>query len=134
MLLSKVVKLIYHDGKVVIDDDDLARLVVAIKNTNGFFRLDVRKPFVRRTTGKNSQNHAINGYIQQLCVATGAGFDGMKEYCKRRAIERGYGYITLSNGDVLGKSEADASIEEGSILIDAIKQLAAELGVKLYEA
>lgn len=133
MLYDKVVKLHIKDGTIKIVDDELFSIVLYNKKSNGYFRITVDMPKKKRSTGKLSQNHAINGYIQQLCVETGAGFNGLKEYCKQKAIERGYPFITLPSGAVIGKSEKDISTQEAAILIDTIKQIAAELNIRLID-
>lgn len=97
------------------------------------FRLRLSLPFRPRTTGPHSQSHRINGFIQQICVAKGIPFEGLKEYCKAEAIGEGYPFVTLPGGDVIGKSEADISVEEASILIGTIERIAAEMGVELVE-
>ena len=47
-----------------------------------FEKLRISQPFKPRTTGDKSQNHHINGHIQQLCVQTGMDFDILKYYLK----------------------------------------------------
>jgi hypothetical protein len=87
-----------------------------------------RKP---RTTGDKSQNHALNGIIQQIIQETGDEFDDVKEEIKKRAIKRGYSFHTDTFGNVHGDSEANASTVECSMLIDEAKDLAAFCNVKL---
>lgn len=103
----------------------------------------IEKPFTPRTTGYKSQNHALNGYIQQICMETGQDFSTTKNYIKQMAIAMGYPVKTrkLPNGCVedvqdwfgnpVGISEADASKEECSLLIECAVQLASELGIML---
>lgn len=133
MLYSKVIKIDIKGGCAVIDDDEFVSTILYNKKTNGYFRITLEKPAKKRSTGKHSQNHAINGYIQQLCVETGASFTGLKEYCKQKAIENGFPFITLKDGTAIGKSEKDITTEEAAILIDTIKQIAAELNIRLIE-
>lgn len=87
----------------------------------------------KRSTGYASQNHRLNGFIQQICEATGNDFDMIKMVVKYRAIDRGYPFITLDTGDRYPQSESDASVEECAILIQAVEQLAAEEGIALVE-
>jgi len=89
-----------------------------------------RKP---RTTGDKSQNHALNGFIQQLCQESGDEFDDMKKEIKRRAIKRGYPFHTDSFGNVVPQSEADCSTVECAMLIDEAHDVASFLNVKLKE-
>ena len=107
----------------------------------------LESPFRPRTTGVGSQNHAINGIIQQICIETGQEFASTKEYIKSRAVEMGYPMLTkkvMKNGQIVeevvtdwygnprGISEADSSVEECSILIDCAIRIATEdLGIVL---
>ena len=101
--------------------------------TGDFFRLKLSRPYRRRSTGYKSQNHRINGFIQQICVKTGMPFQGLKEFFKAEAIGEGYPFVTLPSGEVIGDSEANISVEEASILIGVIERYAAEWGVELVE-
>ncbi len=93
----------------------------------------ITRPRQPRTTGKDSQNHAGNGFCQQIAVATGNSFQAVKQYTKTEAIGRGYSFETLPNGAVMPISEANASTLDAYHWIKAIKQLADELGIKLME-
>lgn len=99
----------------------------------------VRRP---RTTGKNSQNAYFNGACQTIAQETGNDFADVKLYCKRKAMALGYPWKTdaddhplysLIDGEPIPQSEADASVEECRLLIEAAQMLAAELGILLPE-
>lgn len=105
-------------------------------------KVTVEPPFRPRTTGYKSQNHALNGYIQQICMETGQDFASTKNYVKQMAIEMGYPRLTRRTprgiedvtdwwGNPVGISEADASIQDCSLLIDCAVRLASELGIIL---
>lgn len=105
-------------------------------------KVTVEPPFRPRTTGYKSQNHALNGYIQQICMETGQDFASTKSYVKQMAIEMGYPRLTRRTvkgiedvvdwwGNPVGISEADASIQDCSLLIDCAVRLASELGIIL---
>ena len=98
-----------------------------------YWCLKITRPRMPRTTGKDSQNHAGNGFCQQIAVATGNSFQAVKQYTKTEAIGRGYSFETLPNGAVMPISEANASTLDAYHWIKAIKQLADELGIKLME-
>ena len=102
-------------------------------NKTGYWNVRISKPKVPRTTGEKSQNHAGNGFCQQIAVATGNSFQAVKQYTKTIAIDRGYTFETLPNGAVMPISEADASTQDAYHWIKTIKQLADELGIKLIE-
>jgi hypothetical protein len=99
----------------------------------GYLNVRFDLPHRPRTTGWKSQNHRINGFIQQMSAATGNDFDALKMVCKREAISEGYPFQTLPNGEVWPKSEAGISIEEATILINTIQRLAAEYNIPLKE-
>lgn len=105
-------------------------------------RLEISKPKKSRTTGERSQNHHINGHIQQICMETGNDFEDVKLAAKRRAFKRGLPYKTKPNGEVVYSmidgepvpvSEADMSTVEAGYLIDELHQIAAELDIVLRE-
>ena len=88
-----------------------------------------RKP---RTTGEYSQNHHLNGHIQQIAVETGNDFSAVKAVVKQMAVSMGYPFRTLK-GMVIPYSESEASTVECAILIEAAHMLAAEQGIILRE-
>jgi hypothetical protein len=98
----------------------------------GWALVTVTKPFRPRSTGPQSQNHHLNGHIQEICAETGNDFNVVKTWVKQQAISRGYPFETF-HGVMVPKSEANASVEECAILIDVVHQLAAELGIMLSE-
>jgi hypothetical protein len=108
---------------------------------DGYVTLTISTPHKARTTGYKSQNHAINGYIQQIANETGEDFGVIKLYCKMRAVKRGYplmernGDLVYSKftGEVLPESEAYISTVEAGYLIDEIQQVASEAGIVLEE-
>lgn len=106
----------------------------------GFVSFTLSAPRKPRTTGDKSQNHHLNGHIQQISLSTGQPFEDVKKYVKSRAIDMGYpmlyrdGVLVLDLWDnPIGISEADASTEECSLLIESAHMVAAELGVILEE-
>lgn len=113
-----------------------------VKTEDMVVTVTIEKPFRPRTTGYKSQNHCLNGYIQQICMETGQDFASTKTYIKQKAIEMGYpilrrktigGYEDVTDwwGNPVGISEADASIEDCSLLIDCAIMLASEFGIVL---
>lgn len=105
-------------------------------------KVTIEPPFRPRTTGYKSQNHALNGFLQQICMETGQDFASTKSYVKQMAIEMGYPRLTRRTvkgiedvvdwwGNPVGISEADASIQDCSLLIECAVRLASELGITL---
>ena len=82
-----------------------------------------------RTTGKDSQNHLLNGILVQICEETGNDYDSVKDAVKMIAVEQlAYPYTTIG-GKIIPQRERDCSIEECSKLIEAAQMLAADLGI-----
>ena len=96
-------------------------------------RAVISKPRKARTTGEKSQNHHLNGHVQQIARSTGNSFDAVKLYIKREAVGQGYPFETLPSGDIMPVSEADTDTVECGILIEVAHQTAAEWGIRLVE-
>ncbi len=129
-----------QDGKgikrqflIISDYEKYSELVQVIKECEEkgtlYFNLDVSLPHKPRTTGEYSQNHLINGVIQEIAAATGDDFGYVKMYCKHKAISRGYPYKTSKlTGKVMPYSEADIDTVQAGYLIDTILEVVAFLG------
>ena len=95
------------------------------------YRVEMKEMRAGRSTGWQSQNHHINGHIQQLCEETGNSFSTVKEYMKEQAIDMGYPTETLPDGsNVYGwgsanwvfMSESDGRlVEQLAFLITEVK-------------
>ena len=96
-------------------------------------RLLIKRPYKPRSTGRFSQNHRINGFIQQVCKSTAMDFDVMKYYFKKKAISRGYPFKTDPEGSAVPDSESTINTIQAGYLIDEIEQFAAENGIYLQE-
>lgn len=113
---------------------------LADKRDNGFVTIRISNVHRTRSTGEKSQNHHINGHVQQIATETGNPFDVVKAEIKCRAVDMGYPMLER-NGEVrldlfgrpMGISEADSTVEECALLIEAAHMLAAELGIVLEE-
>ena len=86
----------------------------------------------RRSTGWKSQNHQINGHVQQICEETGNDFHTVKNWCKEEAISEGYPFDTFKE-KVIPWSESRLDTVQAGILIEVIHRLAAELIIILKE-
>jgi len=87
-----------------------------------------------RSTGEHSQNHHLNGHIQQLAVGFETDFSTMKQYVKIRAsLELAYPKIDIG-GYLVPISEACATIEQCAMLIEMCHLIASERGISLFEA
>lgn len=103
------------------------------KNRGGFLRVKLSPPFKKRSTGCKSQNHHINGHIQQIANETGEEFDRLKILAKQKAVKYGYPIRTDIFGNAVPVSETEISSEEASFLIEAVHEMAAFLDIKLRE-
>lgn len=97
------------------------------------FDVTIRTPTKPRTTGWRSQNHRINGFIQQISMYSGMDFETLKVYFKKKALTRGYPFETDPDGDAVPYSEARIDTVQASYLINEIEQFAAENDITLKE-
>jgi hypothetical protein len=105
----------------------------------GYIFLTLAPPRKPRSTGPGSQNHAINGYCQQIAAATGNTFEDVKKYAKQQAVSEGYPILEDKEGNAIldmwgnanGISEVDATMEDAAILIKTIMRIADEEDIKL---
>jgi len=97
------------------------------------WRMEFGKFYKLRTTGPGSQSHKANGYIAQICYVTGEDFDVLKYSLKRKAIRRGLGFKTDSDGEPVPMSEKEMTTKNIQPFIEEIEQDAAEKSVWLYE-
>ena len=103
------------------------------KKFSGYVKLEMTPPFPKRTTGKYSQNHHLNGHILQICNETGNSYDTIKYCIKMLAVEQmGYPYEQM-DGYIIPKGERDCNMQECSMLIEAAHVWAAEHGIVLDE-
>jgi hypothetical protein len=93
------------------------------------------KYYKRRSTGDRSQNHRINGFIQQIIVGYGLDFsvEEMKWYFKKLAVGRGYPFKTMPDGEIIPKSESKCTTVEAMILSQTIEEWAGKQGFRLKQ-
>ena len=100
---------------------------------NGYVLVTLQPPKRPRTTGKDSQNHHLNGHILQICNETGNDYDTVKDAVKQLAVEvMGYPYKTIG-GRIVPQRERECSTDECAKLIEAAHVIAADLGIILQE-
>ena len=100
---------------------------------NDYVLVTLQPPKRPRTTGKDSQNHHLNGHIMQICNETGNDYDTIKYCVKMLAVEQmGYPYKTVA-GRILPQPERQSSTDECAKLIEAAHVLAAQLSIILQE-
>ena len=136
-------KQVYFDGRrieIPAHGLNIAPIIKAAEKHGGYLTVTLQTPQRPRTTGERSQNHFINGAIQQICKETGNDFNDVKMYVKRKAFRRGYPMKRGENGNIIyslidgqpiPESEAKISTVEAGYLIEEIIQLAAELEIVL---
>lgn len=100
---------------------------------NDYVLVTIQPPKRPRTTGRDSQNHHLNGHIMQICRETGNDYDVIKYCVKMLAVEQmGYPYKTVA-GHIVPQPERESSTDECAKLIEASHILAADLGIILQE-
>ena len=100
---------------------------------NDYVLVTLQPPKKPRTTGKESQNHHLNGHIMQICNETGNSYDVIKYCVKMIAVEQmGYPYKTIA-GHIVPQPESESSTDECALLIEAAHILAAQLSIILQE-
>ena len=136
-MVQYVLKRIFYAGNIACDlpqdagaREAIRRELERCKDKNNDYVLVTMQPPKRpRTTGKDSQNHLLNGIIVQICEETGNDYDSVKDAVKMIAVEQlAYPYKTIG-GKIIPQRERECSIEECSKLIEAAQMLAADLGI-----
>ena len=97
---------------------------------NGYFKIDIQKPYPNRTTGEGSQNNLFYALVTEICKETGNDLTDVKDYLKERAVKRGYPYeINKLTGRIKPYSTTRVDTKQMSALIEETLQLCAELGI-----
>lgn len=97
---------------------------------NGYFKIDIQKPYPARTTGAGSQNNKFYALVTELCKATGNDVEDVKDALKEKAIKRGYPYrVNKLTGRIKPYSTTEVNTLEMSYLIEEVIQECCELGI-----
>ena len=97
---------------------------------NGYFKIDIQKPYPPRTTGMGSQNNKFYALVTELCKATGNDINDVKDALKERAIKRGYPYrVNKLTGRIRPYSTTEVNTLEMSYLIEEAIQECCENGI-----
>ena len=97
---------------------------------NGYFKIEINKPYPTRTTGEGSQNNKFYALVTEICKETGNDLEDIKDYLKERAIKRGYPYeLNKMTGRIRPYSTTRVNTVEMGYLIDEAIQLCSELGI-----
>lgn len=140
-MVQYVLKRTFYAGHIAFDLPQDAGAREAIRRElercrdkhNDYVLVTLQPPKRPRTTGKDSQNHHLNGHIMQICNETGNDYDTIKYCLKMLAVEKmGYPYKTVA-GHILPQPERQSSTEECAKLIEAAHVLAAQLSIILQE-
>ena len=140
-MVQYVLKRTFYAGHIAFDLPQDAGAREAIRRelekcrdkNNDYVLVTLQPPKRPRTTGKDSQNHHLNGHIMQICAETGNDYDAVKDAVKMLAVSTmGYPYKTIG-GQIVPQRERDASVDECALLIEAAHVLAADLGIILKE-
>ena len=97
---------------------------------NGYFKIDIQKPYPNRTTGEGSQNNKFYALVTEICKETGNDLEDVKDALKERAIKRGYPYtVNKLTGRIRPASTTEVNTLEMGYLIDEAIQECCELGI-----
>ena len=97
---------------------------------NGYFKIDLQKPYPARTTGAGSQNNKFYALVTEICKETGNDITDVKDYLKERAIKRGYPYeVNKLTGRIKPYSTTEVNTVEMGYLIEEAIQECCELGI-----
>ena len=101
---------------------------------NGYFKIDIQKPYPNRTTGEGSQNNKFYALVTEICKETGNDIEDVKDALKERAIKRNYPYsVNKMTGRIRPYSTTQVDTKQMSALIEEALQLCAELGIVVDE-
>lgn len=100
---------------------------------NDFVLITMQPPKKPRTTGKDSQNHHLNGHIMQIVNETGNSYEVVKYCVKMIAVEQMDYPYKLMSGHIIPQPESECSTEDCAKLIEASHMLAADQGIILRE-
>lgn len=140
-MVQYVLKRTFYAGHIAFDLPQDAGAREAIRRelercrdkNNDFVLITLQPPKRPRTTGKDSQNHHLNGHVMQICNETGNSYDVIKYCIKMIAVEQmGYPYKTIA-GHIVPQPESESSTDECALLIEAAHILAAQLSIILQE-
>ena len=132
---------IQGDRLMLTDAQKLQVRNLLSKQKAPYLQVTFQAPFRPRSTGKGSQSAKFHAIVAQICVQTQDEFDRLKMELKQKAIARGWPFDIVHYKTpegvlvemAIAQSEARASVEQESILIDVTEQDAAEKGVVLRE-
>ena len=132
---------IRDDHLMLTDAQKLQVRNLLSKQKAPYLQMTFQAPFRPRSTGKGSQSAKFHAIVAQICVQTQDEFDRLKMELKQKAIARGWPFDIVHYKTpegvlvemAIAQSEARASVEQESILIDVAEQDAAEKGVILEE-
>ncbi len=89
------------------------------QKTNGYYRVQISRPFRPRTTGPRSQSARFRGHCDDLSQQVPGGYSPTEiaDAMKRMAVEYGYRTRLSVDGIETPVSEGDLSVEEEGLLL-----------------
>jgi len=98
----------------------------------GCITVDISTPKRPRTTGPHSQNSCVWGWVETIAEVLDMDRDRVYQAMKRMAVDNGYPTVLNElDGCEEPKSQADATVEECSILLKTIEIFAGVNGIAL---
>ena len=121
---------------------EYAMLVKQAIEKGDYWRVTLEPWKAKRSTGEKSQNHHLNGHIQQIAAETGNDLADVKLFVKRAAMKEGLPAKTrpdgsivysLTDGEPMPISESDMDTKQCYWCIEVCHLVAAEFGITLRE-
>ena len=120
--------LLIHYPTIEVKQEILHLYETSKERFNGYFKIEINKPYPNRTTGAGSQNNKFYALVTEICKETGNDLEDIKDYLKERAIKRNYPYsVNKMTGRIRPYSTTQVDTKQMSALIEEALQLCAEL-------
>lgn len=122
--------LLIHYPTIEVKQEILHLWQTSKERFNGYFKIEINKPYPNRTTGEGSQNNKFYALVTEICKETGNDIEDVKDALKERAIKRNYPYsVNKMTGRIRPYSTTQVDTKQMSALIEEALQLCAELGI-----
>lgn len=90
--------LLIHYSTIEVKQEILHLYQASKEKYNGYFKIDIQKPYPTRTTGEGSQNNKFYALVTEICKETGNDLEDVKDALKERAIKRGKRWLYNERG------------------------------------
>ena len=123
--------LLIHYPTIEVKQEILHLYETSKERFNGYFKIEINKPYPTRTTGAGSQNNLFYLLVTEICKETGNDLEDVKDYLKEKACaRRSYPYeVNKMTGRIRPYSTTKVDTVQMAGLIEEALQLCAELGI-----